>query len=62
MIKKADILTVVFIVLNLCPVNLHAEIITIYLTTEVTYVDDLANLLEGKVTVGDTITGSYSYY
>ena len=61
MIKKAGIFAVLFVVLNLWTGNLRAELITIHLTAEVIYVDDLAGLLEGKVNVGDIITGSYSY-
>lgn len=61
MIKKAKILTALFVVLSLWSGNLRAGLITIYLTAEVTYVDDFDNLLEGKVTAGDIITGSYSY-
>ncbi len=61
MIKKAEILTTVFIVLNLCPINLRAEVVTIYLTAEAIYLEDPYNALEGKITIGDTITGSYSY-
>ena len=61
MIRKTEILIIVFIVLNLCAVNLHAELVTIHITAEVKYVDDPGGLLEDKVTVGDAITGSYSY-
>lgn len=61
MIRKAEIVTVLFVVLGLWTGSLRAELITIHLTAEVTYVDDLADLLEGMVTVGDIITGSYSY-
>lgn len=61
MIKKAEILTAIFVVLCLWTGNLRAGLITIYLTAEVTYVDDHADLLEGKVTIDDIITGSYSY-
>ena len=61
MIKKAELFTALFVVLGLWTGNLRAEIVTIYLTAEVTYVDDLADLLEGKINLGDTITGSYSY-
>ena len=61
MIKKAKILAALFVVLSLWTGNLRAEIVTIYLTAEVTHVDDLTDLLEDKVNVGDAITGSYSY-
>lgn len=61
MIKKAEILAALLVILSLWTGSLRAELITIYLTAEVTYVDDLGNLLEGMVTVGDKITGSYSY-
>jgi hypothetical protein len=61
MIKKAEILTVLFMVLSLWTGSLRAEIVTIYLNAEVTFVDDIGDLLEGRVDVGDTITGSYTY-
>lgn len=61
MIRKAEIFTALFVVLGLWNGSLRAELITIHLTAEVIYVDDLADLLEGKVHVGDIITGSYSY-
>jgi len=61
MIRKAEIFTALFVVLGLCTGSLRAEIVTIQLTAEVTYLDDLGDLLEGKVHVGDIITGSYSY-
>jgi hypothetical protein len=61
MTKKAEILTVLFVVLSLWTGSLRAELITIYLTAEATYVDDPADLLEGKVSIGNIITGSYSY-
>jgi hypothetical protein len=59
--KKAEILTVLFMVLSLWTGSLRAELITIYLTAEVTALDDRDNLLESKVSIGDIITGSYSY-
>jgi hypothetical protein len=61
MIKKAEILAALFAVLIVWTGSLRAELITIDLTAEVTYVDDLADLLGGKIAVGDIITGSYSY-
>ena len=61
MIKKAEIPAALFVVLSLWTGSLRAELITINLTAEVMYVDDLANFLEGKITTGDIITGSYSY-
>jgi hypothetical protein len=61
MIRKAEILIFVFIVLNLCAVNLRAEVVTIHLTAEVTYLNDPSGLLDGKINVSDTITGSYIY-
>ena len=60
MTKKAEILTVLFMVLSLSSRNLRAEIITIHLTAEIEYIDG-QDLLEGRVNVGDTITGSYTY-
>ncbi|MHC4656224.1 MAG: PEP-CTERM sorting domain-containing protein [Planctomycetota bacterium] len=59
--KKAEIIAVLFVVLSLWIGNLRAEIVTIYLTAEVTHVGDTADLLEGKVTTEDIITGSYTY-
>ncbi len=61
MIKIAGILAVVFIVLNLCAVHLRADIITIQLTAEVTHLVDFLDLFEGKIKIGDIITGSYTY-
>ena len=61
MIKKAEFLIFVFIVLGLCAVNLRAEIVTIQLTVEITWINDYDDLLEGKVNIGDIITGSYIY-
>lgn len=61
MIKKAEILAALFVVLSLWTGSLRAGVITIYLTAEVTYVDDLYDLLGGKIAVGDIITGSYNY-
>ncbi|MHC4084688.1 MAG: PEP-CTERM sorting domain-containing protein [Planctomycetota bacterium] len=61
MIKKAEILIILFVVFCLWTGSLRAELIAIDLTAEVIYISDLADLLEGKVHVGDIITGSYSY-
>ena len=61
MIRKAEIFTALFVVLGLWTGSLRAELITIHLTAEVIYVNDIANLLEGNVSLGDIITGSYSY-
>jgi len=39
----------------------QAELITINITATVNYLEDFGNYLEGKIHVGDTITGSYTY-
>jgi hypothetical protein len=39
----------------------QAELIIINITATVDRVDDFGNYLEGKIHVGDTITGSYTY-
>ncbi len=59
--KKAEILLVLFVVLSLWSRILRAEIVTIQLTAEITGINDYADLLEGNISVGDIITGSYSY-
>lgn len=41
--------------------SLFAEPITIEITAEVAYVDDPNNCLGGAISVGDTLTGSYTY-
>ncbi len=61
MMRIAKILAVFFVVLALCASSLQAKDIEIKITAEVTYVDDRPNLLEGKINVGDIITGSYIY-
>ncbi|NIP25165.1 MAG: hypothetical protein GWN67_17750 [Phycisphaerae bacterium] len=61
MIKKAEILAVLFVFLSFWTGSIQAEVMTIYLSAEVTYLDDPESLLEGEVNVGDAITGSYLY-
>jgi len=41
--------------------NAQAELIIINITATVDIVNDFGNYLEGKIHVGDTITGSYTY-
>ena len=48
-------------ILALSANSLQAAIIIIDLTAEISDVDDLGELLEGLVNVGDIITGSYTY-
>jgi hypothetical protein len=61
MIKKAEILIVLFIVLNLCAFNLQAELITIDLTAEIVYIDETYDWFNGQLKVGDFMIGSYAY-
>jgi len=44
-----------------CASNAQAELIIINITATVDIVNDFGNYLEGKIHVGDTITGSYTY-
>lgn len=61
MIKKGQIFTALFVVLSFWTGSLQAEVVTIQLTAEITGIYDPADLLEGKFTAGDIITGSYIY-
>jgi len=48
-------------VLCFCAAQSQAELITINLSATVNYVEDIGNKLEGKINVGSTITGYYTY-
>ena len=48
-------------VLVFCAAESRAELITINLSATVNYVEDIGNKLGGKINVGSTITGSYTY-
>lgn len=50
-----------FLVPVLSAGNLWGETITINLTAEIVGIDDRDGLLEGRISVGDIITGSYTY-
>ena len=60
---KTRLWKIIFAVLILCAFSLNssAEIITIGIEARVDNVEDYDNLLEGKVTVGSLITGTYTY-
>ncbi len=49
------------LVLAACAAAAPAEIVRIGLTAEVTYMEDWHGLLEGRINVGDLITGYYTY-
>ncbi len=44
-----------------CTLPAEATLITIEIEAEVDHVNDRLNLLEGRINVGDIITGSYTY-
>jgi len=58
---RARNLVLVVVVLALWAASASAEIVTISLTAEVTYIDDPADLLNGQINVGDMVTGRYKY-
>ena len=58
---KTEILVSIVAVLVLGVGESLAEIVEISLVAETRYVDDSAGLLEGRIQVGDLITGSYVY-
>jgi hypothetical protein len=60
MVKKAKILATFALVLVLLGGSLRAELITFNITSQVTYVDDPYNLLNG-LPVGTMMTGTYTY-
>ena len=49
------------LVLAACAASAPAEIVRIGLTAEVTSVEDSHGLLEGRINVGDVVTGCYTY-
>jgi len=57
--KAAAIIITVLLLATVSPAN--AEIVTIALEATVTQVDDVANLLDGAISVDDIITGTYTY-
>jgi hypothetical protein len=59
---KNTIISVMVVVLcGLSVPKAQAELITINITATVDIVEDSGNYLEGKIHIGDTITGSYTY-
>jgi len=60
MLRTAKIRAVLFAVLLSAVTNLRAEVITIEITAEIAGIDVRDGLLEGRISVGDIITGSYS--
>jgi len=58
---KRKVLAVFLAVFALGAGNLWGEIIMIGLTGEIDYVSDYEGLLQGRLNVGDIITGSYTY-
>ena len=61
MIKKAEILAALFVVLSLWSGSLRAEIIEIDLTAEILYIDETYDWFNGQLKVGDIMIGSYAY-
>jgi hypothetical protein len=61
MIKETIIAIVFLIVFALTDSRVSAEVITIEITAEIGGMDDRDGLLEGRISVGDIITGSYTY-
>jgi hypothetical protein len=61
MVSKPRNLVLVVVVLALWPGSSSAAIIEIGLTAEITYIEDDDGLLKGQLSVGDLITGSYTY-
>jgi hypothetical protein len=51
----------VAIVFLLLPVMSYGQLVTIQIEATVNYLDDYDNLLQGKVSLGSTITGTYTY-
>jgi hypothetical protein len=58
---EKKLLKFVLAVLLCLPATSYGQLITIGITANVTNVSDSYNLLESKVSVGDTITGTYTY-
>jgi len=61
MMRRAKIVTVFLVVLALGVSNLRGAVIEISITAEITGIDDRDGLLEGKISVGHIMTGSYIY-
>lgn len=61
MIKEVKILIVFIVILGFWASNLWGEVITIEITAEIMGIDDRTDLLDGRINVGDIITGSYIY-
>jgi len=59
--KGTKIMAVFFVVLALSASSIRAEIIEINITAEIDYIDDLDGLLNGQLSVGSIISGSYIY-
>lgn len=59
--RITKILAVFFIVLALSSNSLWAKIITINITAQITSIDDLDGVLNGQLSVGDIIRGTYTY-
>jgi hypothetical protein len=59
--RTGKIAAVLFIVLSFCAGRLCAEDIEIKITAEVTYINEYYDILEGKIKIGDLITGRYIY-
>lgn len=59
--KKGIINFCIFIILITIPTLLFAESITINITAQVASVDDMGNILDGAIEVGDIMTGQYTY-
>jgi hypothetical protein len=59
--KKTGKLALVITFLPLCAASASGEIVIIGLTAEIAQLDDPDDLLEGRIRIGDIITGSYTY-
>jgi hypothetical protein len=59
--KKLAKITLAILVCAFLPAVSNGQLITIGIEATVKYVTDTDHLLEGKVTVGSTITGTYTY-
>jgi hypothetical protein len=57
-VKKLLVAAIIFLLL---PVVSYGQLITIQIEATVNYLDDYYNLLQGKVALGSTITGTYTY-
>lgn len=59
--KKTAVLAAVLAILAMNSANLHAQIIEIGFTAEVSEVDDRYDVLGGQISVGNIMTGYYTY-